>query len=128
MNVFYFIDAAAYNAFVMYRTKKPESMAMRPKVQRRMHLEDLGKALCEVAQGEETEFRGVTKHLQEVAHRHDVVSEAGVRPILAGARSRCYLCPRRLDKKTKNRCGLCDRPACKDHAVQDKVMCTQCVN
>ena len=91
----------------MYRTKKPEIMAMRPKVQRRMHLEDLGKALCEVqirdrvAQWEETEFRGVTKHLQEVARRHDVLREAGVRSILAGARSRCYLCPRRLDKKNE---------------------------
>ena len=94
-------------------------MATKPKVQRRMHLEELGKALCEVqirdrvAKWEETEYRGVTKHLQEVARRHDVLRdaqrEAVVRPILAGAKSRCYLCPRNRDKKTKNHCGLCNR-------------------
>ena len=40
------VTAAAYNSFVMYRTKIPEIIATKPKVQRRIHLEALEKDLC----------------------------------------------------------------------------------
>ena len=137
MNVFYFIiDAAAYNSFVMYRTRKPEIMETNPKLQRRLYLEKLGKALCKaqirdrVEAWNEKEMRGIPIQLQDVAKRHGVLSEQGARfaSNALPSKGRCDFCRRNQDRKTKNRCGLCKRFTCKEHAAQDQIICRECKN
>ncbi|CAH2008256.1 unnamed protein product [Acanthoscelides obtectus] len=38
--------------------------------------------------------------------------------------SRCYLCPRSLDRKSKTRCSKCSQAVCPDHQIK---VCENCV-
>lgn len=137
MNVFFFIiDAAAYNSFVMYHMRKPEIMSTKPKVQRRIHLEKLGKALCEpqirdrVETWQQKQMRGIPIQLQDIARRNGALGKIETclpsRPL--PSKGRCEFCKRNMDRKTKNRCGICKKLTCKDHAAPDTVICEQCAD
>ena len=42
-------------------------------------------------------------------------------------RSRCYVCPSKLGRSSKQTCSACERIVCNEHSIK-KVICTNCMN
>lgn len=103
------LDVGAFNAFVLFLHVHP-NYANRASHRRRLFLIELAKSLLPRAARE-----------NNAEERLPRVDPPG--PVRNRKYARCYLCPRRQDKKSPTTCTQCNRNICKQH---QKMMCTNC--
>lgn len=129
---FFMLDAAAYNSFVLYIERNPAVMTKNVKVQRRLHLEQLGMKLAEnairqrVQHWKDNNFHSIKADLRLTATRYGYLEDSTVptrNSRNVNSSGRCCICPRVLDRKCKNICFRCKRYVCKDHL---KIICPSC--
>lgn len=120
------IDTAALNSFILWKIKYPEWNKSYLDARRKFLL-SLGKELTR-----ENIVRrfGKKDRLPQTIRDHmvTVVPELGSRPVVpAGERTsgRCTLCPRKSDRKTRNKCEICGQFICVEHS-QKKIICITC--
>ncbi|XP_076344779.1 uncharacterized protein LOC143244286 isoform X6 [Tachypleus tridentatus] len=109
MALFYnILDAAAYNAYLLYRQRHPEFTS---KYQKRARREFLKLLTDELLPEEDTN--------EVIPPKDQKVAEENVRKW-------CQICARDSRKKTSSKCIKCSKMACNDHKVTQSV-CINCI-
>ena len=130
---FFTLDAAAYNAFILFIEKHPTVMTKNVKIQRRLHPENMSMKLAEnaiperVQQWKNNNFRFLSRDLRAIATKYGYLEDSAMsavsqRSVLSNS-GRCFICPRTMDRKSKNICTHCKQFVCKDHLI---VLCSSC--
>ena len=118
--VFYgLLDSIAINAMVLLR------MNTGNRVQRRPFLHDLIESLIRPQLRARLLIPQTPRVV--VSWIRDILGETAPQqqpPPDDGSKKRCEFCPRRTDRKTKNRCAGCRKPICGEHSL---FACNDCV-
>lgn len=106
------LDMAAYNAYVIFRTKYPGFQAQHKKNARREFLYNLSKLFMEYS--------------DDLIERENNPNSAKKRKSMSSFtndRKRCHLCPSNPGTKSQMICYKCEKAICKNHCV---VYCDVC--
>lgn len=119
------IDTAALNSFILWKIKYPDWKDSYLDA-RRTFLLCLGKEL--VKNHTIRRYKNKDRLQQPIRdHMLTVVPECDrqINPIAQRWSGRCYICTRKNDRKTRNKCEVCAKFVCVEHSKK-KVICTQC--
>lgn len=131
--LFFLLDAAGYNAFVLERSKFPQNFQRNKKRQRRLRLECLAEQLIaeqmknRINKWKATSFVGVPTYLREAAQRRGLLDASlDSEPPTNFGTGRCQKCGREKDRKSRNRCHKCNMYVCADHSQPNFLVCRDC--
>ena len=80
-----------------------------------------------VQQWKNNNFRFLSRDLRAIATKYGYLEDSAMsavsqRSVLSNS-GRCFICPRTMDRKSKNICTHCKQCVCKDHLI---VLCLSC--
>jgi hypothetical protein len=102
------LDIAAYNSYILFIALHP-NYANRVSHKRRIFLQELAKSLLPP-----------TLEIHPLAPIQQLPAPGPIRP---RGTTRCHVCPRNEDKKTRLVCSNCQKSVCKHHS---KIVCNNC--
>jgi len=127
MRLFYgIIDSSTLNAFVVFTENVP-NVGERKKENRQKFLKELAIALIILQARQRLEVQQTPQDVKQVIRCCGILPAPSPAPSNSqrnsAQRKRCYICPRKKDKKNKFICNECNNFMCEEHS---KWLCYQC--
>ncbi|XP_048853943.1 piggyBac transposable element-derived protein 4-like [Brienomyrus brachyistius] len=129
---FNMLDISAYNAFVIWLALNPNWEKTKPRMRRRLFLDELGRALVfpHIQRSEKLpRAPGAAALTRKILEKAAETSGAECNPPVptdaadGGKRGRCQECPRSDDSKTRSICAYCKKYICSKHTVKQCPAC-----
>lgn len=125
------IDIGASNAFILYIEKNPD-WKKNNFSRRRLFLLQLGDDLARSHMEKRSRYQNQRSHVKSALRDCGMIVEDQhiPQPVApARKRARCYMCPRRCDKKVNTTCAHCRKFVCEDHRRNEQtIVCTTCLS
>lgn len=121
------MNIAGINALVLHELNNPNSSIsrnnflhtlgldlLRPQIVKRSHLQNIPRKLKEKCR--------MIVHTEEPSTSEEVQEAKRTKT----GNGRCYLCPRKKDKRTRNYCSACNKWICMEHKKEQPSLCVKC--